>query len=137
VYDRLQVAAKGLEASGRTVADAVAAYERARGSLEAMTETLRRTAEEATKRADLSRAVVADMERLVQQFEKVQGQTETYLDNVSGVLTRGFDDFSEAVVGNMDKARAAFDKSLSEAVQMISMQIQDLDAALEGLKERV
>jgi putative membrane protein len=137
LQSRIQDAARGLESSGRALAETVAAYERTRGSVEAMTATLRQVADDATRRADLSRAVVDDMTKLVQRFEQVQQQTGDYLDKVSKVLQTGFDEFSSAVIDNMGKVRGEFHKDLSQAVGMISGQLDELDSVLNRVTERV
>lgn len=137
LQDRLTAAAQGLESQGRAVSDVIGAYDRSRGSLEAMAETLRRVAEEASQRASLSRQVVDDMSSLVARFEVVQQHTEGYLGQVNDVLTQGFDTFSTAVVDGMQKVHGEFHTELSQAVKMIAYEVQELAVTLENFRAKV
>jgi putative membrane protein len=137
LQDRLTSAAQGLESQGRAVVEVVGAYDRSRGSLEAMAETLRTVAEEATQRAGLSRQVVDDMSSLVARFEVVQKHTEGYLGQVDDVLKQGFDTFSTAVVDGMQKVHGEFHTELAQAVKMIAYEIDELSAVLETFRAKV
>lgn len=137
LFERVSTVAKGLEATAGTMRDTVAAYAQTRGSLEAMAETLRTTVQEADQRAGLSGTLVTDMERLVARFSESQTQAREYLDEITSVLGRAFDDFSKSTTTSLDKSRSDFDVSLSKAVGMLDSEIQELTEVLENFRVRV
>ncbi len=137
LFERVSTVAKGLEATAGTMRDTVAAYAQTRGSLEAMAETLRNTVQEADQRAGLSRTLVTDMERLVTRFGESQTQAREYLDEITSVLSKAFDDFGSSMTRSLDRNRGEFDASLSKAVGMLDSEIQELTDVLENFRVRV
>ncbi len=137
LFERVSTVAKGLEATAGTMRDTVAAYAQTRGSLEAMAETLRNTVQEADQRAGLSRTLVTDMERLVTRFGESQTQAREYLDEITSVLSKAFDDFGSSMTRSLDRNRGEFDASLSKAVGMLDSEIQELTDVLENFRARV
>ncbi len=137
LFERVSTVAKGLEATAGTMRDTVAAYAQTRGSLEAMAETLRNTVQEADQRAGLSRTLVTDMERLVTRFGESQTQARAYLDEITSVLGKAFDDFDSSMTRSLDRNRGEFDASLSNAVGMLDSVIQELTDVLENFRVRV
>lgn len=137
LFDRVSDAAKGLEATALTMRDTVAAYSQTRGSLEGMVETLRQVAQEADARAGVSRALLADMEQLVKRFGETQAEARAYLEQVSDVLGDAFDAFQTSTKTSLDKNRGDFDASLSNAVGMISNELQELEAVLADFRAKI
>ncbi len=77
------------------------------------------------------------MRSMVEKSRELQDEAQEYLGKINGVLCDGFDSFSDAVKRNMERSSSEFHMKLSEAVNMISSQIQELDAALDNLVRTV
>jgi len=130
LLDRVVAASSSLDMSVRAVENVVTSYNATRDTLQALTATLQGLQRIPRARAGVGRDLVATMRTLVSDFERVQAETSGYLENVGGVLKTGFDSFADAVTTNMRRTHGEFHKSLADAVQMISGQLQELDAIL-------
>ncbi|MGC2853834.1 anti-phage ZorAB system protein ZorA [Novispirillum sp. DQ9] len=129
---RIVEASKSLDSSVRAVESVVESYNGTRDAMKGLAATLETLVQEADDRAGVSRDLVASMQRVVGDFQAAEKEMGHYLDQVGEVLQQGFTEFSDAVARNMSRSRGEFDKSLSEAVQMISHQIQELEAVLSS-----
>lgn len=136
LLNRVVDASRSLDASVQAVESVVASYNGTRDALKGLAETLEAIVRDADDRAGVSRELVATMRQVVADFDRAQKEASAYLDTAGNALQKGFTDFGEAVGANMHKSNAAFHKSLSDAVQMISVQIQELEAVLSGFTMR-
>lgn len=137
LLDRVVAASSSLDASVRAVESVVASYNGTRDALQGLATTLQGLVQEADSRAGVSRDLITTMQRIVADFEQVQHETSDYLENVSEVLQKGFGSFTDAVSTNMRRSHGEFHASLSDAVQMISGQIQELESVLTGFTTRM
>lgn len=111
----------------------VANHSRQREQIDALVGTLRQFIADADDRAGISRTLVADMQQMVEQVRTLQSDTATFVQSVGEVLTDSFDTFGDAVTTNLNRTLGEITSALGNAVNMISSQIQDLDAALDQL----
>lgn len=136
VAEKLSAATTGLETAARTVQLAVTAYDKTRSDMTAMAGSLQAIIESAKREAGLSQKVVHDLDTAAAKFGEVQNDTQIYLDNVSDVLTKTFNSFSDGMKLALDRSRTEFDKSLTESVSLLRSTIDDLDNALSKLAAR-
>ncbi len=136
VAEKLSSTATSLDAAAKTVQSAVSAYDKTRSELTGTIEILRGIIDSAKRDATVSRELVAQLEAAADKFNIVQKQTETYLDNVSGVLTRTFEDFSGSMKKSLSHARSEFDLSLANAVEMLRSTIDGLEEYLSQLPQK-
>ena len=136
LLNRVVDASRSLDASVQAVESVVASYNGTRDALKGLAETLEAIVRDADDRAGVSRELVATMRQVVADFDHAQKEASAYLDTAGLALQKGFTDFGDAVGVNMQKSNAAFHKSLSDAVGMISVQIQELEAVLSGFTMR-
>ena len=113
--------------------EVVNGYMQQRGQIDALVGTLQTLVRDTEGRVGVSRSLVADMERLVANVKELQTEANVYLGQVTGVLHKGFNDFSEAVGSSLRKERGNFDTDLGKAVGMFSRQVSDLDGVLDRL----
>lgn len=136
LLDKVVTASSSLDISVRAVESVVASYNATRDTLQNLTATLQGIVQDADARAGVGRDLVATMRTLVSDFERIQAETSGYLDKVGSVLKTGFDSFATAVTTNMSRTHGEFHKSLSDAVQMISGQLQELEVILSGFSAK-
>lgn len=137
LFDKTAAASTQLDLAATTVRDAVAGYNQTRGSLETMTETFRQIMQEAKERADMSREMVSQLDQVARSFNDASAQAKDYLADVERVLGDGFDEFADAVTGNMKKVRSEFDSQMNQAVNLLANEVQELGTVLDGLKTKL
>jgi hypothetical protein len=136
LYQKIIAASGTLESSTSLVRDVISSYEQSRQGVEQMVTVLRDVTQILEEKTGVSRDVVNSMEQVVNKFKIVQTDMQEYLNEVSDVLNQGFDAFADAVTTNMSKAKGEFDNSLSDAVQMIAAQLQELEEVLDNVISR-
>lgn len=136
LLNRVVDASRSLDASVQAVESVVASYNGTRDALKGLAETLETIVRDADDRAGVSRELVATMRQVVTDFDRAQKEASAYLDTAGDALQKGFTDFGEAVAVGMAKSNGEFHKSLSQAVQMISSQTQQLGEVLEEFSMR-
>lgn len=124
-----------LNASAQTLTQVVSDYGHARDSIGALINTLQESVREIDKKVMINKSLVEDMQKVSDRLKEVQGQTDEYLHKVSDVLSSGFNDFGKSVHDNLDRSTSAFYTSMSNSVELISVQMRNLTAALQDLPE--
>jgi hypothetical protein len=131
--DKIISATQSLGQASQSLEKGLLDYQEYRKQVEAMIVTLKALLQETENKTVVNRDLVSDMTNMVQQSRQLQIEANQFIIQSGDVLKTGFDSFADAVTMNMDKSRAAFDKGLGQAVEMISGQIQELEAVLDQL----
>lgn len=124
-----------LNGSSQTLAQVVADYGKARDSITALVTNLQGIVKDVDQKVTINQSLVSDMQKVADRLKEVQAQTDTYLHQVSGVLSTGFNDFGKSVHDNLEKSTSAFYTSMSNSVELISVQMRNLTSALQDLPE--
>ena len=130
LLDRVVSASTSLDISVRAVESVVSSYNATRDTLQALSATLQNLVQDADARAGVGRELVGTMQSVVSDFGRVQMETKDYLSKVSGVLNNGFETFANAIDKSTQAGNDRFVKQMSEAVNLISGQVEDLDDVL-------
>ena len=131
--EKLISASESLGHASQSLEKGLLDYQEYRKQVEAMIVTLKALLQETENKTVVNRDLVSDMTDMVEQSRQLQIEANAFITQSGEVLKTGFDGFADAVTTNMDKSRAAFDKGLGQAVEMISGQIQELEAVLDQL----
>ena len=124
-----------LNGSSQQLAQVIADYGKARESITALVGTLQGVVKEVDQKVTINQALVSDMQKVSDRLKEVQAQTDQYLHQVSGVLSTGFTGFGKSVHENLEKSTNAFQSSMSNSVELISVQMRNLTSALQELPE--
>jgi uncharacterized protein YicC (UPF0701 family) len=84
---------------------------------------------------DMHSQIIVDMKAMTSALAGVRAETKDYLDEVSHVLGKGFDDFSGSVERSLVKALGIFDNTLDQSVQHLASGVKDLGEVAEELAE--
>ncbi len=128
---------QSLSEASRTMREVLNSYQEQRTRLEGLVTTLRGLIEEANQRAGVSRELVGQMQRMTDKVQDLLAGLSGHIEQVNAAFIKGFDGLAHAVTNRLGQVRGEFDKSLTDAVGMISTQVQELDAALDGLVRAV
>ena len=131
--EKLISASHSLGQASQSLEKGMLDYQEYRKQVEAMIITLKELLQETENKSAVNKDLVVDMTNMVQQSRQLQIEANQFITQSGEVLKIGFDSFADAVTTNMDKSRAVFDKGLGQAVDMISGQIQELEAVLDQL----
>jgi hypothetical protein len=131
--EKLISASHSLGQASQSLEKGMLDYQEYRKQVEAMIITLKGLLQETENKSAVNKDLVVDMTNMVQQSRQLQIEANQFITQSGEVLKTGFDSFADAVTTNMDKSRAVFDKGLGQAVDMISGQIQELEAVLDQL----
>jgi uncharacterized protein YicC (UPF0701 family) len=84
---------------------------------------------------DMHSQIIVDMKAMTSALAGVRAETKDYLDEVSHVLGKGFDDFSGSVERSLVKTLGIFDNTLDQSVQHLASGVKDLGEVAEELAE--
>jgi hypothetical protein len=124
-----------LNGSSQALAQVVADYGKARDSITALVTNLQGIVKDVDQKVSINQSLVSDMQKVADRLKEVQVQTDVYLHQVSGVLSKGFGDFGKSVHDNLERSTSAFHTSMSNSVELISVQMRNLTSALQDLPE--
>jgi hypothetical protein len=90
--------------------------------------------ENARKEAGLSKAMLTDLERVVEQLRLAENQSQQYLEGINSALTTAFESFGNQLTGQIKRTIGETDRHLSGGVQQLNGVIQEIQMALGRLK---
>lgn len=101
--------------------------------------TLQSVIETAQQEAALREKAVGDLTRLSDQIQKVNQETEEYLEKVSSVLGDSFHLFTNGVEQSLQKTMGSLDSQLDKAIQALTGGVENVTESIEdfsGILER-
>lgn len=134
VSEQLAVSANALVSASSAIRQGFEQYDSTRKTVEAHVAALTILIENARKEAGLSRAMLDDLERIVNQLRLAENQSLQYLDGVNRTLSTAFESFGTQLAGQIRKSIGESDGHLSKGVQHLNGVVQELGSALARLK---
>jgi hypothetical protein len=134
VSEQLTVSANALQTASSAVRYGFEQYDATRKTVEAHVATLSTLIENARKEAGLSRAMLDDLERIVNQLKLAENQSLEYLEGVNRTLGTAFEAFGTQLAGQIRRSIGESDGHLSKGVQHLNGVVQELGSALARLK---
>lgn len=135
VLGSLQSTGTALVTAGQELGSVVADY---RGNREAIGQTLSvlqnvmtRAQEEAAARSQY----LADMRTQADRLQDINAETRNYLEQVSDVLGRGFNEFSDGMERSLRQTMGSLDAELSKAVTQLAGGVEGVKESLEELSD--
>ncbi len=124
-----------LNGSTQALSQTIADYGKARDSIAGLVASLQSMVKDVDTKVTINQSLVSDMQKVADRLKEVQAQTDQYLHQVSDVLSTGFSGFGKSVHENLEKSTTAFHSSMSNSVELISVQMRNLTSALQELPE--
>lgn len=134
VSDQLSSAASTLQSAATAVRQGFEQYDNTRKTVDAGVATLTTLIDNAKKEAGLSRAMLEDMEKLVNQLRTAEAQSLQYLEGVNKTLSGAFEQFGTQLTEQVRKAVGETDRHLGGGVQQLTGVVQELGSALSRMK---
>ncbi|MES2562687.1 MAG: anti-phage ZorAB system protein ZorA [Pseudomonadota bacterium] len=142
--DQSNVVAERLASASHSVADIssgltslVGDYQAARSSIGELVGSLQSTLERSRKETLLADDVLARIESATAGLAAAQRQADTYLSRVSEVIVEAHGSFSQGVRSTLEEVNTDFHRQLSDAVKLLRLGIEELQATLETAAPRL
>ena len=97
--------------------------------------TLRELVQSTHYETDMHGQIIADMKAMTTALSHVREETRGYLNEISDVLGKSFNDFSGSVERSLVKVLGTFDNTLDQAVQHLASGVKELGEVVEELAE--
>jgi demethoxyubiquinone hydroxylase (CLK1/Coq7/Cat5 family) len=91
--------------------------------------------ESARKEAGLSKQLVTDLERVVEQLRKAEDHSQQYLAQVNQVLVDAFEHFNTAMKNQVKATISDTDRHLGNGVNQLNGVVQELSMAMARMKK--
>lgn len=114
----------------------LADYQQSRDALAKSIQAIEGLIQSARSEAGMTTQIINDMKAMTLSLEKVRGETQAYLGQVSLVLGKGFDDFSGSVERSLNKTLGIFDNTLERAVQHLRGGVEALGEVAEEIADQ-
>jgi hypothetical protein len=134
VADQLSSSATSLQSAALAVRQGFEQYDNTRKTVETHVTALTSLIETARKEAGLSKAMLTDLERVVEQLRLAENQSQQYLEGVNTTLLTAFESFGTQLTGQIKKTIGETDRHLSGGVQQLNGVVQEIGVALSRLK---
>lgn len=134
VAEQLSTSATALQTAAIAVRQGFDQYDSTRKTVETHVSTLTSLIDSARKEAGLSKAMLADLERVVEQLRRAENQSEEYLNKVNQTLAAAFESFGNQLQGTIAKSIGTTDRHLSDGVLHLSGVVQEFQSALARAK---
>jgi hypothetical protein len=134
VADHLATTAATLQTTANAVRQGFEQYDTARKNVDSQVATLTSLIESARKEAGLSKELMGDLERIVEQLRRAELQSKQYLEQVNEALTTAFRDFGTALTNQLKSTIAQTDRHLAGGVGHLNGVVQELAHAVSRMK---
>lgn len=131
----LRSSSSEMSVSTRELATVVADYRANRDVAAQNVQALRSIVETAQQEATLREKAVGDLTRLSEQIQKVNQETEEYLEKVSSVLGDSFHLFTQGVEQSLHKTMGSLDSQLDKAIQALTGGVENVNESIEDFSE--
>ena len=119
----------------RDLSSVVADYRASRDVTSQNMLTLQSIIETAQREAGLREKAVGDLMRLSEHIQKLNHETEEYLEQVSSVVGRTFDEFGHGIERTLLKTMGSLDSELDKAVKLLAGGVQNMVEGIDDLSE--
>lgn len=131
----LRSSSSEMSVSMRELSSVVADYRANRDVTAQNMVTLQSVIETAQQEASLRQKAVSDLTRLSDQIQKVNQETEEYLEKVSSVLGDSFHLFTQGVEHSLQKTMGSLDSQLDKAIQALTGGVENVNGSIEDFSE--
>lgn len=131
----LRLSSSEMSVSMRELSSVVADYRANRDVTAQNMVTLQSVIETAQQEASLRQKAVSDLTRLSDQIQKVNQETEEYLEKVSSVLGDSFHLFTQGVEHSLQKTMGSLDSQLDKAIQALTGGVENVNGSIEDFSE--
>jgi putative membrane protein len=97
--------------------------------------TLQSLVETAQQEAGLRKETLGDLMRLGEHIQKLNHETEEYLEQVSSVVGRTFDEFGHGIERTLLKTMGSLDSELDKAVKSLAGGVQNMVDGIDDLSD--
>ena len=129
----LMEASSAFQDSAASVKSALQDYRLQRDAMAAMTTELKATVEAARREASLTTDIVSRIEQSAQGLGRAQLAANEYLNGLNEVLGEAQGAFAASIRKTLDTANVDFHKKLSDAVNLLSAAVSELEASLASV----
>lgn len=131
----LRSSSSEISVSMRELSSVVADYRANRDVTAQNMTALQSVIETAQQEAGLRQKAVGDLTRLSDQIQKVNQETEEYLEKVSSVLGDSFHLFTQGVEQSLQKTMGSLDSQLDKAIQALTGGVENVNTSIEDFAE--
>jgi hypothetical protein len=135
VSDQMSATATTLQSAAAVARQGLDQYEQTRRTVDSHVATLAGLLENAKQEAGLSKEMLRDLERIVQEMRKAEAQSKEYFEHLNGALEGAFRTFGSELTTQVKDTIAHTDRHLSNGVGQLSGVVQALQMALARLKK--
>ena len=135
VTNQLAATANTLDSAANAVRQGFEQYDTTRRTVDAHVQALVTLLDNAKRESGLSRQMLDDLERIVQQLRTAETQSKQYLESVNVALSTAFKSFGDALTNQLKTAIGETDRHLGNGVQQLTGVVQEIGAALSRLKK--
>lgn len=134
IADHLVTTAATLQTTANAVRQGFEQYDTTRKNVDSQVATLTSLIESAKKEAGLSKELMGDLERIVEQLRRAEVQSKEYLEQVNEALTKAFMAFGTALTNQLKSTIAETDRHLAGGVGHLNGVVQELAHAVSRMK---
>ncbi len=131
----LRASASEISVSMRDMSAVVADYRANREVTAQGTATLQSIVQTAQQEAGLREKAVNDLMRLSEQIHKLNHETEEFLEQISSVVGRTFEEFGDGIERTLLKTMGSLDAELDKAVKSLAGGVESVAENIEDLSD--
>ncbi|BAP87805.1 putative methyl-accepting chemotaxis sensory transducer [Burkholderiales bacterium GJ-E10] len=135
VAEQLTTASGALQTAAAAIREGFQKYDSTRAAVDGHVASLTALVETAKREAGLSKVILTDLERIVEQLRRAESQSEAYLQGVNGALVEAFEKFGTALNNQLTKTIGATDSHMERGVQHLTGVVDEIAAAMSRLKK--
>jgi hypothetical protein len=132
--NQLASTSTSLQAAATAVRQGFEQYENTRKTVDSGVIALTALVDNAKREAGVSRQLISDLERIVEQLRVAETHSLEYLEGVNKALSTAFESFGRQLTEQVRKAVGETDRQLGGGVQQLTGVVQELGSALSRLK---
>lgn len=135
VSEQMSSTASTLQSAAAVAKQGLDQYEQTRRAVDGYVATLAGLLENAKQEAGLTKEMLRDLERIVQELRKAEEQSKEYFQHLNGALEGAFRTFGSELTTQVKDTIATTDRHLSNGVGQLTGVVQALQMALARLKK--
>ena len=133
VADQLQATSTTLQSAALAVKQGFDQYENTRKTVDSHVNTLTALIENAKRESGLTKHMLDDMERIVEQLRAVETQSQQYLEQVNAALVKAFTEFGTQMRNQVANTIAQTDIHLGKGVLNLKAVVQEFGDAISRI----
>jgi hypothetical protein len=135
VSEQMSSTASTLQSAAAVAKQGLDQYEQTRRAVDGYVATLAGLLENAKQEAGLTKEMLRDLERIVQELRKAEAQSKEYFTHLNGALEDAFRVFGSALATQVKDTITTTDRHLANGVGQLNGVVQALQMALARLKK--